>query len=205
MASVSEQYQPDGHEVETIGRRRRVYILYVALGITAGAALGAFVPLFLLNDRYQASSDVPGVRSFENLSIQHRNGTITYEQTPPAGGEHNPVWQNAGFYEQQVIRERAVHTLEHGAVWITYRADLPEDQKEELRRIVESQDCLLASPYPLSAPVVASAWGKQLRLNSVDDPRLQEFIRAYRKGPQTPEPGAPCTGAPEPNPRPKDK
>jgi hypothetical protein len=206
MASVSEQDQSGGHKEETVGRRRRLHILVVALGMIAGAALGAFVPLILLGDRPQASSDVPGVKSFENLSLQHNNGTIDYEQIPPVGGEHNPLWQNAGFYEQQVLEEQAVHTLEHGAVWITYRADLPEDQKEELRRIVESQDCLLASPYPsLPSPVVASAWGKQLRLNSVDDPRLQEFIRAYRKGPQTPEPGAPCTGAPEPNPRPKDK
>jgi len=205
MASVNERDQSDGHEEETVGRRRRLHILVVALGTIAGAALGAFVPLVLLSDRHQASSDVPGVKSFENLSLQHRDGTITYEQTPPAGGEHNPMWQDAGFYEQQVLRERAVHTLEHGAVWITYRADLPEDQKKELRRIVESQDCLLASPYPVSTPIVASAWGKQLRLKSVDDPRLQEFIRAYRKGPQTPEPGAPCTGAAEMNPRPKDK
>ena len=182
-----------------------MHVLVVALGTIAGAALGAFVPLVLLGDRHQPSSDVPGVKSFENLSLQHRDGTITYEQTPPAGGEHSPVWQNAGFYEQQVLREQAVHTLEHGAVWITYRPDLPEGQKEQLRRIVESQDCLLASPYPVSTPVVASAWGKQLWLKSVDDPRLQEFIRAYRKGPQTPEPGAPCTGATEINPRPKDK
>ena len=206
MASVSEQDQSDGRKEETVGRRRRLHILVVALGMLAGAALGAFVPLVLLSDRHQASSDVPGVKSFENLSLQHNNGGINYEQIPPVGGEHNPVWQNAGFYEHQVLEEKAVHTLEHGAVWVTYRADLPEDQKVELRRIVESQDCLLASPYPsLSSPVVASAWGKQLRLKSVDDPRLQEFIRAYRKGPQTPEPGASCTGAVEMNPRPKDK
>jgi hypothetical protein len=205
VASISEQDQSDGYEEETVGRRRRLHILVVALGTIAGAALGAFVPLVLLSDRHQASFDVPGVKSFEDLSLQHRNKSITYEQIPPVGGEHNPVWQNAGFYERQVPQETAVHTLEHGAVWITYRADLPEDQKEELRRIVESQDCLLASPYPsLSTPVVASAWGKQLRLKSVDDPKLQEFILAYRKGPQTPEPGAPCTGATEMNPRPKD-
>ena len=115
------------------------------------------------------------------------------------------MWQNAGFYEQQVFEEKAVHTLEHGAVWITYRADLPDEQKEHLRRIVESQDCLLASPYPsLPTPIVASAWGKQLRLKSVDDPKLQEFILAYRKGPQAPESGAPCTGAAEMNLSPKD-
>jgi hypothetical protein len=58
-------------------------------------------------------------------------------------------------------------------------------------RIVESQDCLLASPYPVSTPVVASAWGKQLRLKSVDDPKLKEFILAYRKGPRPLNPAPP--------------
>src|SRR5215217_8413539 len=124
---------------------------------------------------------------------------------PPVGGDHNPIWQNAGFYEGPVQNEKAVHTMEHGAVWITYEPDLPQDQKDELRRIVKAQDCLLASPYPdLPTPVVASAWGKQLWLQSVDDPGLREFIQTYRKGPQTPEPGASCTGATEMNPPPKD-
>jgi len=61
--------------------------------------------------------------------------------------------------------------------------------------VVEGQTCVLASPYEgLDAPVVASAWGKQLRLRSVDDSELESFIRAYLQGPQTPEPGAACTG-----------
>jgi len=46
----------------------------------------------------------------------------------------------------------------------------------------------------LDAPVVASAWGKQLRLESGDDSELESFIRTYHQGPQTPEPGAACTG-----------
>ena len=176
----------------------------MAFGLIAVAALGAFVAVVFANDRGE-SSDPPGVESFEDLSIGHKEGSITYEQIPPVGGEHNPVWQDAGFYEKPVLEEKAVHTLEHGAVWITYNPDLPQDQKDELRQIVESQDCLLASPYPsLQSPVVASAWGKQLRLEGADDPGLQEFIVAYRKGPQTPEPGAPCTGATETNPAPND-
>ena len=62
--------------------------------------------------------------------------------------------------------------MEHGAVWITYEPDLPQDQKDELRQIVESQDCLLASPYPdLPTPVVASAWGKQLTASERGRPR----------------------------------
>ena len=54
---------------------------------------------------------------------------------------------------------------------------------------------MVLSPYDgLPGPVVASAWGTQLVLTGVDDPRLEEFIKAYRQGPQTPEPGAACTG-----------
>ena len=196
MSSIGEQGEPDGYEKETVGRSHRWRIPpVVAFGLIAVAALGAFVAVVFANDRGE-SSDPPGVESFVDLSIGHKEGSITYEQIPPVGGEHNPVWQDAGFYEKPVLEEKAVHTLEHGAVWITYDPDLPQDQKDELRQLVESQDCLLASPYPsLQSPVVASAWGKQLRLEGADDPGLQEFIVAYRKGPQTPEPGAPCTGA----------
>ena len=42
--------------------------------------------------------------------------------------------------------------------------------------------------------MVASAWGKQISLDGADDPDLESFIRAYQQGPQTPEPGAVCTG-----------
>jgi hypothetical protein len=54
---------------------------------------------------------------------------------------------------------------------------------------------VILSPYPgLPSPVVASAWGKQLQLPSVSDPRLGQFIDYFRQGPQTPEPGATCAG-----------
>ena len=154
--------------------------------------------MVLLSGSPQEASEPAGVESFDNLSRNHTYDPVSYEQSPPVGGDHNPVWQNAGFYEEPVPNEKAVHTLEHGAVWITYSPDLSQNQKEQLKQLVESQDCLMASPYPgLPAPVVASAWGKQLQLQSVEDPNLQEFISAFRKGPQTPEPGAPCTGATE--------
>ena len=205
MTPTNTQDESKLHGKGLIGRTSRLRrTLVIVFGLVVIAALGAFLAVLLLSDRHQEASEPAGVQSFENLSRTHTYDPVTYEQTPPVGGDHNPVWQNAGFYEEPVQNEKAVHTMEHGAVWITYDPDLPQDQKEELRQIVESQDCLLASPYPdLPTPVVASAWGKQLRLQSVDEPGLREFIQAYRKGSQTPEPGAPCTGATEMNP-PKD-
>jgi hypothetical protein len=136
------------------------------------------------------------VRSYSNLSRNHTKEPVDYPQTPPVGGPHNPIWQNCGFYSKPVRNENAVHSMEHGAVWITYAPDLPKDQVEMFRDIAHSNSYVLVSPYSdLPSQVVASAWGKQLHLNSADDPRLEQFVRAYQQGPQNPEPGAPCSGA----------
>ena len=69
---------------------------------------------------------------------------------------------------------------EHGAVWITYQPDLPEADVAALAAYAGDQPYVLFSPYPdLEDPVGASAWGAQLRLTHVADPRLQQFINRY--------------------------
>jgi hypothetical protein len=162
----------------------------VLLVVGAGALIGYNV----VRDR-QLNQPPVGLESFPDPGAGHVDGPVAYAQTPPVGGEHSPVWQNCGYYPAPVANEAGVHSLEHGAVWVTYRPDLAQDQIETLRELAESQSYILVSPYPdLPAPVVASAWGEQLRLESADDPRLAQFVRVYRLGPRTPEPGAACTG-----------
>ena len=125
----------------------------------------------------------------------HVAGRIDYTETPPMGGAHNVVWQNCGIYGSPIHNEHAVHSLEHGAVWITYRPDLAADQVQTLRAIA-ADDFMLLSPYPgLPAPVVVSAWNHQTTLDGAHDPRLAAFVSQYRNNPQTtPEFGAPCAG-----------
>ena len=169
----------------------------ILIGLIVLAFIAGFTALVVIDSRQQSASGPPeGVEEFDvGAAGKHTQDPVDYEQDPPVGGEHNPVWQNASFYEEPVRNENAVHTLEHGGVWITYSPDLPQDQKDTIQETVESQDCLLASPYPgLDAPVVASSWGFQGRFENADDPNLEKFVRTYRKGPQTPEPGATCTG-----------
>ncbi len=138
-----------------------------------------------------AAGTIPGLETFEVASADHAEGPIDYPQDPAAGGPHNPVWQNCGFYDEPVPTERVVHSQEHGAVWITYRPDLPADQIDLLRRLTERSDYVLVSPFPdQQEPVVASAWGAQLRLEGAKDRRLRQFVRAYAG--EGPEPGAPC-------------
>lgn len=145
------------------------------------------------------ASQIAGVRSYPNLPRNHVADTVNYPQTPPAGGNHAPVPLTCGIYNSPVPNENAVHSLEHGALWITYRPGLPAGQLATLKRLVAESDHRLLSPYPgLPAPIEATAWGKQLSVTNADDPRLAKFAKVYTQGPTTPEPGAACQGAGSP-------
>jgi hypothetical protein len=136
-----------------------------------------------------------GVTTYDYVCCEHSDGTVDYAESPPVGGLHDVVWQNCGYYDAPVRSENAVHSLEHGAVWITYRPDLPADQIEQLRQLAELDDYLLVSSYEdQESPIVATAWNNQLEIESTSDPRLSEFISIFLQGPQTPEFGAPCSG-----------
>ncbi len=138
-----------------------------------------------------------GVISWPELDgqpAQHVDGTVEYAMVPPAGGPHNPIWQTCGVYTAPIYNEHGVHSLEHGAVWITYDPDLPAADVQRLAALA-NQNYILVSPYPgLTDPVVASSWGRQIRLTGVDDPRLEQFIIEFRRNPATaPEPNATCS------------
>ena len=171
-------------------RRRSVLVWsgVVAVVIVIAAAVALTIA------REQANKpSLADVRSYTPPQ-GHVEGPVKYPQTPPAGGEHAPVWLNCGVYTNPVPNENAVHSLEHGAMWVTYRPDLAAPQVAKLRQALPETYAVL-SPYPgLPAPVVVSAWGRQLTLTGADDARLAAFTKEFRLGPQVPEPGAACTG-----------
>ena len=175
-------------------------ILLLIGGILVIGAIIAIAVYNTMQERAISTATIDGVKLFPGLERSHIEGAVQYKQTPPVGGPHNAVWQNCGIYDQPIVQEHAVHSLEHGAVWITYRPDLPADQVEILRSQVRGNGYALLSPYPeLPAPIVVSAWGIQLQLDEAGDPRLNTFMRKYMQGPQTPELGAACvqgTGTP---------
>ena len=192
--SLGSKRRTQSRRTDSSGGSRRTYII---IGLIAAVFVAGFAALVIVDARQKAANAPPsGVKTYDvGAAGQHTEGEVDYDQSPPVGGPHNPVWQNCGFYTEPIHDENAVHSLEHGAVWITYQPDLPQNQVEKLKELASGQTYVLASPYPdLPAPVVASAWGKQLRLDSADDPDLERFVGAYRQGPQTPEPGAACTG-----------
>lgn len=121
-------------------------------------------------------------------------GPIEYDREPPTNGDHDPLWQNCGFYEQPIEDRNAVHSMDHGVVWISYREDLPAEQVDELRSY-GNERYVIVSPYPgQDAPVIATSWRVQLELDGADDPRLREFVDQFRVSEIAPLSGNRCVG-----------
>lgn len=172
--------------------RRRLLAIWGAAGVTIAIIIGAVA--FAIIQGNANKPDLSAVKSFEYDAGAHTQEPVTYKENPPVGGEHNPVWLSCGVYDAPVPKENAVHSMEHGAVWIAYQPDLPQADVDKLKDAAPDTYAVLSPFEGLTSPVVISAWGKQLPLTGVDDNRLEAFIKEYRQGPQTPEPNALCTG-----------
>ncbi len=134
-----------------------------------------------------------GIEVFPATTNRTIEGPIEYERRPPTNGDHDPLWQNCGFYEQPIEDRHAVHSLDHGVVWITYRPDLQERQIRSLRPYGKV-NYVIVSPYPgQDAPVTATSWRVQLELNGADDPRLRRFVNEFRISELAPLSGNRCT------------
>jgi hypothetical protein len=115
----------------------------------------------------------------------HQNGPITYKVNPPVGGTHNPNWQRClgDVYPEPIASEHAVHSEEHGAVWITYNpSKVSKADIETLAKKVRGHDFTLMSPFPsLDKPISLQTWGYQLKVDKASDPRIDQFIKALRE------------------------
>lgn len=200
-------------------RRNRVLVIGVSAVVVAGlVTFGAYT----LIDRSEANADqkaadvkeskqaeaekkelakgdVEGEQSWDpkKLTRNHVTKTVSYPMKPPVGGDHSPVWMNCDgeVYKKAIPDMNAVHALEHGSVWVTYTDKAPAADVDKLAERVGKTPYSLMSPYPdQEGALMLSAWGKQVTVDSADDPRVATFFAKYVQGPQTPEPGAACTG-----------
>ncbi len=166
------------------------------------ALLGGFlafvglVYVILVGTLNEPASGIPeGTREVPVVSALHVEGRVYSPDEVPAGGEHAPVWINCGFYANQVPAENVVHALEHGAVWLSYQPNIPQQSIETLRGFARPLEKVVVSPVPgQTAPVMATAWGFQLELQSADDHRLEQFVNEFAGALTAPEPGGACSG-----------
>ena len=146
-----------------------------------------------------ASEPIKGLKTWDakKLTRNHVTATVTYPMKPPVGGDHSPVWMNCDgeVYKKAIPDMSAVHSLEHGSVWVTYTDKASAADVAALAKRVGKTPYSLMSPYQDQAGTITlSAWGNQVTVDSATDRRVDQFFAKFVQGAQTPEPGAACTG-----------
>ncbi len=151
-------------------------------------------------NRVESPDEIAGLETYDySAGQEHVTTPVTYAESPPVGGPHAPPpdWADCTgtVYDVDIRHENAVHSLEHGAVWITYNPDeVSGDDIDTLAALVENEAGRMMSPYAdLDSPISVQAWGHQLKVDSADDPRIKQFADFLTLNSEfTPEPGASC-------------
>lgn len=129
----------------------------------------------------------------------HVIADLDYDRPAPSGGDHlpSPHWLNCGIYDGEVPDELAVHSLEHGAVWVALGPESTAADRTAAAELVERADGrVVVSDVPdLGNPVELVAWGFRLRLASLDDDRAAAFVEEFVDASSAPEAGTPCDRA----------
>ncbi|QIZ00736.1 DUF3105 domain-containing protein [Streptomyces sp. S1D4-11] len=161
-------------------RGNRIITIGLSTAILAGLVGGGWYLIDYANKKEQElAAPIADVKTWSNLSRNHVTTKVDYPMTPPAGGDHLPIWQNCNgdVYTHQIQDGNAVHSLEHGAVWVTYNNKATDADVKALAAKARDTPHTLISPYPSqSSPITLNAWGHQLNLNKESDPRVNKFL-----------------------------
>jgi hypothetical protein len=175
----------------------------IAVVVFAAAVLTyAFIQVNKANEgRIDSVDDIAGISTHDYAAGQdHVSTPVEYEQSPPVGGPHDGEWADCTgtVYDLDIRHENAVHSLEHGAVWITYNPDqVTGADVDTLAALVDGEYGRMLSPYAgLDSAVSIQSWNHQLEVDSVDDERLKQFADFLTQNADFyPEVGASCENA----------
>lgn len=115
----------------------------------------------------------------------------TYNSNPPSSGWHYAIPAQTGFHDTSIPDEAAIHSLEHGDIWIAYHPQISDAAKNALKDLAGRY--IVISPRETNdADIALVAW---TRVDSFDlagedlstdeKKRIDDFIRRYdNRGPE---------------------
>jgi hypothetical protein len=147
-------------------------------------------------DKVESIDEIAGVKTYDySAGQEHVYDAVTYPESPPVGGAHDYTWADCTgtVYDVDIRHENAVHSLEHGAVWITYDpARVSDADVATLAKLVDGESGRMLSPYVgLDSPISVQAWNNQLKVDDAGDKRIKQFADLMTYAANL-EPGASC-------------
>lgn len=185
------QRRDERRNVEESARRRkkitRVTRWIIGIGII-GALIGGIVWAIIANKPAPLGEDFSRAVPYEGATHITEGEKVTYRSNPPVSGDHWPDPLRDGVYDEEKPDEAVVHSMEHGRIWMSYRLDISDTIKEQLRTIAKREARVILTPRTANTTDIALAAWNRLDAFSKDEfneSRVRDFIRRYRdKGPE---------------------
>jgi hypothetical protein len=111
-----------------------------------------------------------------------------YKSNPPTSGPHWAGLAGGGIKSEPVPDELILHSMEHGAAVLWYKADLPESDIEILKNAFQDAPGkkIMLPRENLDVPVALTSWGYLLKLDVIDEETIKEFIETNNdRAPET--------------------
>jgi len=180
-------------------QKRNFYVKKVRnWGLVFGAIFVGFFAYIQLNKKtpeeiafeseVKESSLEGRVEAFEIEGRGHVESSVdvNYQTNPPTSGDHLAEAENWGIYTKEIDDKAAVHSMEHGGIWISYD-DISKEDIKVLETIGKqnSQSTVVSPRAANDMHIVITSWGKMMKTDQVDAPLIQKYIDTYKN--QSPE------------------
>lgn len=154
-------------------KRKKAVPWIIFIGITIGGT-GWLIATADKTRVERPGQEIPIVsRDHINVGDPHE----PYNSNPPTSGPHAEasLW---GIKDGEIPDENAIHNLEHGGIWISYK-DLDEASVDTLKKIAErnSGSVILSPRSANDSKIAVASWGRLMKLDTVDEEKINEFIK----------------------------
>jgi hypothetical protein len=101
-----------------------------------------------------------------------------YNSNPPTSGPHWVGVAGAGIKDELVPDELVLHSVEHGAAVVWYREGLEQSEIDKITQAFNdsSGKKIMLARKDLDVPVALTSWGYLLKLETIDEAKIKEFI-----------------------------
>ena len=115
---------------------------------------------------------------------------LAYKTNPPTSGPHWVDVAGPGIKTEPVADELILHSMEHGAAVVWYREGLEQSEIDKITEAFNNSSGkkIMLARKDLDVPVALTSWGYLLKLQTIDESKIKEFIetnndRAPEKAP----------------------
>ncbi|MEX0621861.1 MAG: DUF3105 domain-containing protein [Candidatus Woykebacteria bacterium] len=172
--------------------RLRSNMTKIVIFAIAVVIVGAVIFVFTrpVSEKALAGQEIP-IQGREHIA-QGSTNHAPYNSNPPTSGPHWPTPADCKIYSEEVPDEAAIHSLEHGAVWITYKDKNDKELAANLAKLVgQNPTKVLLSPRVKNDdPIALASWGRLLVLEEFDEQQISDFLANNKNN--SPEPLAAC-------------